>query len=102
MKFGVRFVSNKNTAVFDIEAECEPGTLLRVLEYFAVNSSTPTSVWARCNEDQLQTISIEVEGLSDQRAKIIVSKLGEIFTVNSATLSYKALGDLRVNPLKCA
>jgi len=78
-------VKSNNLTAFEIVAESEPGTLPRILEYFALNSTTPSTVLARRNTDGDQTILIEAEGLSDQRAYIIASKLAEIFTVNSAT-----------------
>ncbi|WP_299377671.1 hypothetical protein [uncultured Kiloniella sp.] len=75
-----------NTRVeFDIVAMREPNTLLRILEYFALIGATPSNVKADATSDGTQTISIIVEGVSEQRAYILAGKINEIFTVNSTS-----------------
>ncbi len=95
-------MKSNNLTAFEIRAESEPGTLPRILEYFALNSTTPSTVWARRDEDGSQKIYIEAEGLSDQRAYIIAAKLGEIFTVNSAIYVQNPVAELKGKSLKCA
>ncbi|WP_419903941.1 hypothetical protein [Kiloniella sp.] len=95
-------MKSNNLTAFELTAESEPGTLPRILEYFALNSTTPSTVWARRNDDGSQKIYIEVEGLSDQRAYIIASKLAGIFTVNSATYVQNPVAELDGKSLKCA
>ena len=95
-------MKSNNLTAFEIIAESEPGTLPRILSFFALNSTTPSTVWARRSSDDVQNIYIEAEGLSDQRAYIIAAKLAEIFTVHSAIYVQNPDAESEGKSLKCA
>ncbi|WP_157231093.1 hypothetical protein [Kiloniella laminariae] len=79
---------NNPVATYQILAESEPGTLPRILEFFALNSSVPFSVSAVRAGEEVQKIVIETDDLTEQRARIIEAKLAAVFTVHTASCSF--------------
>ncbi|MCZ4282260.1 hypothetical protein O4H49_15840 [Kiloniella laminariae] len=81
-------MSKKPVATYQILAESEPGTLPRILELFALNSSVPFSVVAMRAGEETQRVVIETDDLTEQRARIIEAKLKAVFTVYAVSCSF--------------
>lgn len=75
-------------AHFVVQACADPATLIRVVEYFALNNILPDLVRSRCFVDGDLVIDIKVRGLEDQRAAVILQKLRASVLVINVTLEW--------------
>jgi hypothetical protein len=80
---------------YSVAAVAEPGTLSRVVEYFALNGIVPDFVRARRYITGRMIIDIRVAGLEAQRADVIAHKIRNCVLVHSVdmeTISLAAEG----------
>ncbi|WP_122316256.1 hypothetical protein [Pseudomonas cichorii] len=72
-------------ARYQVLAEAEPAVLCQVLNLFAMQYLTPQNV-SVSRQDQLLTISVEVDGASWHRAQVIGEKMRNLIDVCSVEL----------------
>lgn len=69
---------------FCVQADCEPSTLSRVLELFAVRGMVYDTMSARKTNDGMQWIELYCPDVEDHSIDVLLNKIRQIITVRSA------------------
>lgn len=76
----------KAQAKFAVRAMHEANTLSRILEFFALNDITPSTLQATKVGDGMQNIEVTCSDVDSRRAEIIANKIRQMVTVRTASL----------------
>jgi acetolactate synthase small subunit len=71
---------------FAAETATDPGSVARVLEFFALNNFIPETISVQRSNDDFQHIEIVCGGLEYPRARLIAAKIGQLVSVRTSRL----------------
>lgn len=81
----------RSTYCFSVHAECEPSTLPRVVEVFALHGLVPQSCYSRQvgpETDEL-IVDLQLDEVTGDQAAAIAKRLGRVVTVRGVLWSEK-------------
>lgn len=87
--------SSSRVVQFSVQACADPNALLRVVEFFSVNSILPDLVRSRRFKEGDVVIDVRVRGLDDQKVMVIANKLRSCVLVHGVTVEVLAVGQYR-------
>lgn len=73
-------------AQFSVKATHEASTLSRILEFFALNDITPSTLHANKLDADYQRIEVTCSDIDTHRAEVIANKIRQLVSVRTANL----------------
>jgi hypothetical protein len=78
--------STSVTYRFAADTAADPGSVARVLEFFALNNYVPETISVQRRAEDRQQVEIVCGGMDYPRARLIAAKIGQIITVRRSQL----------------